>query len=434
MRRALLFFGLWLGASGAARAETLEDAVVAAYSNNPTLVDARLAVRGAREDGVQARAAYLPRVDFNFDYTTRQYEIDEQSIFGLSHREENLAGRAINLRAAADIYAGGRRRAQDAIADATLGGAQEGLRSAEQEVLLRTVSAYSDVLRDEESARIRAAFVDALGEDLHGAQRRLEVGDVTRTDVAQAQARLARAQAGVAVAQADLEGSRAVYEAVVGVAPGMLAPVDAPPGLGLTLEEALAAAERINPELQRARQDEGVARGRVGIERAALEPQVAIVGNYDFAEERSSPQDFTQGATLTARLAVPLFEGGYARSRMRQGEVNVQRAQQRTESRRRQVLASVVSTWHDLDAARRVVDAARVQLEADETALDGVRREQGIGLRSTLDVLNAQQELLDSRLALVRAERDAYVGVFQLLSAIGALQLESVGLERGAGR
>lgn len=432
--RALLCAGIALGVVAPASAETLEDAIIAAYANNPTLEEARLAVRAAHEDENQARAAYFPRVDFTGDYNMRHLEADEPSIFGLSHREVDLAGRTLSLRAVADLYSGGRRHAQDTIAEASVGGAREALRAAEQEVMLRTITAYANVLREEEALRIRQSYVEALEQDLHGAQRRLDVGDVTRTDVAQAQARLARAQAGEAVARSTLEGSRAVFEAIVGFAPGALAPTDAPPNVGVNLDEALASAERINPDLLQARQVEAGARGRVGVERSALEPQVGVISSYDFAEERSDPRDFSQGSTVTARISVPLFEGGYGRARIRQSQINVERAEQRTESQRRQIMADVVTRWHDLESSRRVVDAARIQLEADEAALEGVRREQGIGLRDTLDVLNAQQELLDSRLSFVQAERNAYVGVFELLQAMGALQLESVGLERDTGR
>jgi outer membrane protein len=434
MRGTVLALGIWAGGSALAWAESLEDAVAMAYANNPTLAEARLAVRAAREDSAQARAGYRPRVDFSAEYGVRRLEVEERGFFGPSAREEDLSGRTLSLRGVNDLYTGGRRRAQAEIASSSLSGAQEGLRGVEQDTLVRTITAYANVLREQEIVRIREEFSAALSEDLRGVRRRLDVGDVTRTDVSQSQARLARAQAGEAVARADLLSARAVYEAIVGAPPATLAPLPPPPGIVLSLEEALAAAERFHPEVQQARQDEATSRAQIDIERARLEPQLGVIGSVNFVEDQSVEGDLSQSAALSARLSVPLFEGGFAQSRIRQSRINAQRAERRTEIRRRQILAEVIATWHGLDAAKRVLEAARVQLAADESALDGVRREQGIGLRSTLDVLNAQQELLDSQLAVVRAERDSYVRVFELLSAIGVLNLEAVGFERDTGR
>jgi outer membrane protein len=435
MRLSCMFvLSVCVWAPASAYAQTLQDAAAAAYRNNPTMAEARLGVRAARENRVQARAGYLPQIDATAEYGVRRSETDEVNPLGGAnfHREEDLTPGSASLRAVGEIYTGGRRRAQSQQARASVNSAQEGLRLAEQRVLLATVTAYSDVLRDEEIVRIRRSYTEGLGEDLHGAQRRLDVGDVTRTDVAQAQARLARAEAGELVAQANLQGSRGNYEAVVGEAPGTLAPVPAPPAVPGALDEALQNAERANPRLLQARLDEESARAQVGIERSALRPDVAVIGALNHADNQSAIDDRSDSAQLTARLAVPLYEGGFNSSRVRQSRINVERAQQRTESLRREILSDVVSAWHDLAAARQVVDAARVQLQADEAALSGVRREQGLGLRSTLDVLNAQQELLDSRLSLARAERDAFVGAFELLTAIGALEVETFGLQREA--
>ena len=425
----LVSFSIGLASAVSARAETLEDAVAAAYRNNPTLAEARLSVRSASEQRLQARANYRPQVDFTADYVVRRLETESRGLFGLSATQQDLSGRNVVFRGVQRIYSGGRRRAQSDQARAELGSAQEGLRLAEQEVLLRTITAYAGVLRDQESVRIRGAFAEGLAQDLRGTQRRLDVGDVTRTDLSQSQARLARAQAGEVIARADLEGSRATYEAIVGETPTELAPLETPPLPPASLEEAVAEAEDANPRLLQSRQEIASARARAGIERSGLEPNIDVIGSVNYAEDLSQEGDLSQGAQVTARFSVPLYEGGFLESRVRQSRIDVQRAEQRTEALRRQVVANVVSTWHDLNAAVQGVSAARVQLEADEAALHGVRREQGVGLRSTLDVLNAQQELLDSQLSLVRAEHDAYLGVFQLLLAMGALDLSALGME-----
>lgn len=432
LRSALFAFGACLVAPATTHAETLEDAVASAFSNNPTLADARLGVSAAREDRRQARASYHPQVDFGMDVGNRTVETRQRSLFGISQTQEFLDTRSIAVRAVQRLYSGGRRRAEVNQAEAGISSAQEEVRQAEQDVLLRTITAYADMLRDQENLRIRGEYADALGEDLHGTQRRLDVGDVTRTDFAQSQARYARAMAGVAQARAQLEQSRATYEAVVGYAPGDLAPLDAPPAPPSSLEDATAEAEAINPDLLQAQHQVRAAREQVNIERSAMEPTVDILGTLNYGEELSQEGDLSQSAQVTARLSVPLYEGGFYQSRVRQSRIAVQRAQERLTSARRSVRANVMSSWYALDAAAEVVEAAHVQVEADESALEGVRREQGVGLRSTLDVLNAQQELLDSELGVVRSERDAYVAVFELLQSMGVLSIEALGLSRGA--
>lgn len=431
LRWALFAFGACVIAP-TARAETLEDALASAFSNNPTLVDARLGVRAAREDRRQAIAGYYPQVDFSIDFTDRLLETRQRSLFGISDVVDVLDNRNIALRAVQRLYSGGRRPAEVSQAEAGISGAQEGVRRAEQDVLLRTIRAYADVLRDQEDLRIREEFADSLAQDLHGTQRRLDVGDVTRTDLSQSQARYARALAGVAQSRAQLEQSRATYEAVVGNQPGELAPLSAPPAPPLSLQDASAEAEAVNPDLLQARYDARGARAQVAAERSSLEPTIDLLGTLNYGSEVSQAGDLSQSAQITARVSVPLFEGGFYQSRVRQGQVAVERADQRTESARRAVRANVASAWYALDAAAEVVEAAHAQLTADETAIEGVRREQGVGLRSTLDVLNAQQELLDSQLGVVRAERDGYVAVFELFSAMGVLSLETLGMAREA--
>jgi outer membrane protein len=419
LRSALLVFGACLAAPAPAHAENLEDAIASAFSNNPTLADARLGVRSAREDRRQASASYYPQVDVGVDFSGRILETRSNSLFGVSNNVDVLDGRSVALRAVQRLYSGGRRRAEVNQAEAGIGGAQESLRQAEQGVLLRTIRAYADVLRDQENLRIRAEYSDSLSEDLRGTQRRLEVGDVTRTDLAQSQARYARAVAGVSQARAQLEQSRAAYDAAVGHQPGDLAPLDAPPSAPFSVQDATAEAEAVNPELLQAKYDERAAQAQVNIERSSLAPTLDVIGSANYADDVAQEGDMSQSAEVRARLSVPLFEGGFYQSRVRQSRIAVLRAEERTESTRRAVRANVATAWHALDAAAEVVEAAHAQVDADETAVEGVRREQGVGLRSTLDVLNAQQELLDSELGVVNAERDAYVAVFELLQAMG---------------
>lgn len=410
-----------------AQAETLEEAMLAAHRNNPNLEEARLAVAAAREDRVQARAAYFPSLGVTGAYGVQDLEIEQDTLFGPSTTNTDLEPFNTSVRLTQQLYTGGRRGGQSRLARAGHEGAQHGLRAREQDVLLATVEAYLSVQRDAEVVRLREAHVDALNEQVRGTQRRLDVGEVSRTDLAQAQTRLAGAEARLARSQAALENSRARYALVVGREPDNLAPVPAP-----AVPESLDAAVRqaqTHPDVARARADERAAEARVAIERSAMRPQLSVVGSLDHYEDDSNfvgQRRETTGAI--AQVTWPLFEGGFARSRTRQGRLNLERAEVLTEAQRREVIAGVISAWNDFAASGRVVEAAQVQVEASEVALSGADRERGFGLRSTLDVLDAEEEYRNALISFADAEAEAQYAAYALLAATGALSLETLGL------
>ncbi|MDZ4692488.1 TolC family outer membrane protein [Terricaulis sp.] len=406
--------------ASAAYADTLEDALATAYRNNPNLEDARLAVRSARENSTQAYAGYLPSLGLTSTYGVRQGETETVGIFGPATSDYDLEPVTANVTLQQQLYTGGRRDGQVRVARAGIEGARHSLRSTEQDVLLAAVDAYVSVQRDERILRLRVEHVDALTRQLSGARRRLEVGEVSRTDVAQAQTRLAAARASLARAEADLASSRARYELVVGAPPAGLEPVE-PPQVPRTLDTAVGEAEARHPDILRAMAERRGAQAQIEVERSALRPQVSVVGRYSHETESSSPTDRNEGASAVAQLQVPLFEGGFARSRMRQGQINVGRAEARMEARRRQIVADVISSWNNLEAGRDIVAAAQEQVAAADQAVDGAERERGLGLRSTLDVLNAEEERRDARIALARAEAEATFASFALLASTGAL-------------
>ncbi|MGE0045598.1 MAG: TolC family outer membrane protein [Hyphomonadaceae bacterium] len=409
---------LILLAPGAAHAQTLAETLDAAYRNNPTLVAARLNARGADENITQARAAYLPQVDLNASAGFRRSDVDLPG--GLREREDTEP-QTIGVAATQPLYTGGFRGAQSDLARAQSLSARENLRSVEQQVLLAVIAAYEDVRRDVEVVRIRQNDADVLARQLQAANDRFEVGEITRTDVAQAEARFAGAQAGLSTAQADLEASRANFVRLVGEQPVNLAAPPPNPPLPQSLDEALATARENNPDLGIAEESVRAARSQVGIERSQLLPQVSIVAGLNRAVEQQGPDIESEAATVAAQFSMPLFEGGYGRSRIRQSRFNAGRAEAEAEAVRRLVEANVVAAWNDVQAATRIVASAREQARANAFALEGVETEQMVGLRTTLDVLNAQQEYLNSQLAVVQAERDQYVAAHALLSTIGAL-------------
>lgn len=421
----LAALSLW---PAAAHSDTLYDALASAYRNNPNLEDARLAVRVAREDSVQARAGYLPSLGVTGSYGARNVETETTSIFGPTTSENELEPATASVILQQRLYTGGRRQGEVSRARAGIEGAQYGLRSAEQQILLAAVDAYISVLRDQEIVRLRQEHVVGLTRQLAGARRRLDVGEVSRTDVSQAQTRLAGARAALARAEADLQTSRARYELIVGAPPEALEPVT-PPATPASLETAIGEAEVRHPDVLRALADRRAARAQVEIERSALRPQVSLIGRYDHTQESSVENDRSDGASAVAQFSVPLYEGGFSRARVRQGQLNVERAGARIEAQRRQAVADVVQAWNDLVAGRDIVAAAQEQVAAASQAVEGAERERGLGLRSTLDVLDAEEERRNAQVALARAQAEAEFAAYALLAATGALTVSTVGVK-----
>lgn len=408
-----------------ALAETIEDALIAAHANNPNLEEARLAVRSAREERTQAVANYLPSVGVSASTGIQSIESDTNGIFGPSTTQADLHPETASAQVTQQLFTGFRRSGQARLANANIQGAQEGLRAREQDVLLAAVDAYVGVLRDQEIVRLREEHVTALTRLLAGTRRRLDVGEVSRTDVAQAQTRLAGARANLARSRADLETSQARYIAIIGRAPDGLLPVTAPPQTPHSLDEAVRMADNQHPNLRRAESAERAARAQVTIERSALLPQVSLVGRADENNDFSTSESRRESTSAVAQFSMPLFEGGFASSRTRQSRINVDRAEARTEAQRREVIANVTGAWSNLSASREILTAANEQVEASAMAVDGAERERGYGLRSTLDVLDAEEEARNALIGRARANAEAVIASYALMAATGALTLET---------
>jgi outer membrane protein len=413
-------------APGAANADTLADALAAAYKTNPTLDGARQQARQADESFAQARASFLPQVGVTGSYGSQLRITETETIIGTQRSKNTFEPQNATITASQSLFEGGRRLAQIGQANAQIEGAQEGLRSTEQQVLLQAISVYVDVRRDEDVVRIRENNVTLLERQLQAAKGRFEVGEITRTDVAQAQARLSGANAGLAAARSDLAASRAEYMRIIGTPAGTLDPAPPVAGVPANLDDAISVALDLNPDLRRFKQNERAARQQVRIERADLLPQVSVFGRMARDIEASGPGIDSESQVAAAQVSIPLFEGGFARSRTRSARLGVLRAESQTEEVRRSVVSQTTSAWNDYAASQRVIDASKEQVRANELALEGVEQEQQVGLRTTLDVLDAQQELLDSQLAVIRAERDAYVAAHGLLLSIGKLDAKSL--------
>ncbi|MCA6330978.1 MAG: TolC family outer membrane protein, partial [Phenylobacterium sp.] len=303
---------------------------------------------------------------------------------------------------------------------------REGLRRVEAQVLGQVIQSYVDVRRDQEALRIRQTNVAVLQRQLDESRARFEVGEITRTDVAQSEARLAAAVALLNSAQATLATSRASYEAVVGQAPGTLAP-EPPIGalLPASVEQAWDLAESGSPVVRAAEYAEQASRARIAGARAEQMPTSALQGQLGYSGLASPlhTDAYSRALSGSAVVSVPIFSGGQTLSRIRAATERNTVDRLGVENARRTVRQTITQSWSTLQAARSNIEATDKQVRAARIAAEGVVQEQRVGLRTTIDVLNAEQELRAAELAQVSARRDEYVAAAGVLSQVGRLQV-----------
>jgi outer membrane protein len=313
-------------------------------------------------------------------------------------------------------------------AEATVRAGRETLRTVEISVLLEAVTAYMDVVRDQAIVRLRENNVTVLTRDLRATQDRFDVGEVTRTDVAQAQARRALAVSALDLARANLKTSRATYERVVGHPPSNLAeprPSRLVPG---TQQESVEISGRESPSVVAALYREQAARHAIDRIRGELLPSVQLEGNYARRFDETPGIDSSESTSVTGRVTVPFYTGGEVEARVRQAKHTHVGRLQEIEQARTEVQAQVVTAWAQLQAARAAVESDQVSVGANRTALTGVREEERVGQRTLLDVLNAEQELLNAEVNLVTDRRNLVVASYALLSTIGRLNAQELGV------
>jgi len=420
--------GLMAGFVSAAQGETLTDAIALAYQTNPTLQQQRATQRATDESVVQAKTAFRPTASISADITESRTDP-----YGGTRVEASGSGATLSI--SQPLYTGGRASANLTAAEADVLAAREGLRNTEQSVLINVIQAYVDVRRDEERLRISQENVAVLDRQLDESNARFEVGEITRTDVAQSQARRAAAQAALSSAQAQLSFSRASYAATVGQNPTDLA---AEPSLAAllppTVEQAFEAAENNNPQVAAARFNERAAAARLAAVRASRRPTVSARASlgYDASEVNGAGDqfaDYDRQLTGAVTASIPLFTGGLTSSQVRAAVERENAAHIAVEGAKRTALQSVSNAWSNLLASRSNLVSNEEQVRAARIAFEGVRQEQQVGLRTTLDVLNAQQELRSAELALVSARRDEYLASALVLQAMGALDIATLAPE-----
>src|SRR5262245_11854587 len=414
--------------AGDAEAETLKEALNAAYKFNPRLDAGRALQRATDEEVPRALSGYRPTIDGTADttwevQTTRPGGGQGQ---GKTTSEFNPRGYAVGL--TQPIFRGFRTKNAVSLAEATVRAGWEALRTTESSVLLEAVTAYLDVVRDQAILQLRENNVTVLTRDLKATEIRLKVGEVTKTDLAQAQARRAAAVAALDLARANLKTSRAVFERVIGHPPSHLVEPRPTNLVPKSLNESNEIALRESPDVVAALYREQASRFNIDLMRGELLPTVQLEANYARRFDPSPGIEETESSTVTGRLTVPFYSGGEVEARVRQAkQTHVQRLQE-IEQARTEVQALVVTAWSQLKAAEAAVESDQATVDANRIALAGVREEEKVGQRTLLDVLNAEQELLNSEVNLVTTKRNLVVASYNVLSTIGRLNSQELGV------
>ena len=422
-----------LAMGGIASAQSLEETLILAYNSNPTLQAERARLRATDEIRVQAQAGRLPQVAASASIGRQHVESENTFVFNgtaiTGGGESDATPKDYAITANQAIYQGGRISGAIDQANAAIMAGREQLRAVEQAVLVDAVTAFMDVRRDAAVVDIRRHNAEVLAQHLQAARDRFEVGEITRTDVAQAEARLSGAQAQLSAAQSQLAASRAAYERVTGQPPASLTEPPALPDLPDNLADAAETAYRNSPQLLGAQYGEEAARHAIRIARGALRPEVTLSAQASAARDSTYTGDSRDTAAIMGRVSVPIFTGGLNRSRVREAIAQEEEARHQVREARRRVTEGVTNAWSGYVTSLAVIESSRQAVRANEIALDGVEQEAYVGLRTTLDVLDAEQELLESRLTYVTAERDSYVAGYRLMQAMGLLSASALGLD-----
>jgi outer membrane protein len=419
-----------------ASAETLESALARAYGANPNLNAQRASVRATDENVPRAKSGYRPQIEATADvggsFTEFERDAGPNGFGGVTRNSTTVTRtlpRGAGVQINQSIFNGFRTDNSVRQAESAVLSARETLRNDEQNVLFDAASSYMNVLRDTAILNLQRNNVEVIEEQLRQTQDRFNVGEVTRTDVAQAEARLAGSRSQASLAEANLRTSIARFRQNVGVEPRQLSPgrpLDRL--LPRSLDAGLKVAFGEHPAIQAALHGVDAAELQVKITQGELAPQLGVSGSVARRFDNQSPGDQANSASVVARLSVPIYEGGEVYARTRQAKETVGQRRLEADSIRDQVRAAVISSWGQLEAARAQIAAAQSQVEAAETALNGVREEARVGQRTTLDVLNAQQELLNARVNLITAQRDRVVASYAVVQATGRLNSRNLGL------
>jgi len=415
-------------------ADELREALVMAYNTNPTLQAARAGQRATDETVPIARAAGLPSLSGTAAYS--EYLTSSGVSASATGPQRNLD---MGVSAGLPLYAGGAIKNSVRAAETRVNAGQNDLRGVESGVFSQVVASYMDVILAEAVVKLNQANVKQLEVNLQATRDRFEIGDLTRTDVAQSQSRLALARGQERTAEANLIGARERYIQVVGKAPDNLQAPPALPGLPAEVESAVQTGLDSNPDLLAARQRSKAAGFDVRVASASRLPKVSLFASGDRTDYLgtlggSLSGSYTQtgsSAVAGVRASVPLFQGGSPAAQRRQAQDRENAAMEQEIGTERAVIANVRAAYAQWQAASALISSTQAAVDAAQLSLEGVRAENTVGNRTILDILNAEQELLNAQVQLVTAKRNAYVAGFNLLAAMGKAEARDLGLDGG---
>lgn len=418
------------GMAGAARADTLREAFATAYQTNPTLQAARAQLRATDETVYIQEASGLPTSNLSSTYT----EYLKQSSASFISPERQVSA-SVDL--TVPLYTGGAVRNNVAAAETRVMAGRASLRGSESSLFSQVTAAYMDVIQNEAIVGLTRNNLNVLEVNLQATSDRFEIGDLTRTDVAQSASRRALAQSDVQTAEANLIRSRENYIQLVGTAPDNLQPPPPLPGLPASVDDAVATALEHNPDLQAAKERAAAAGYDVEVAGATRLPRVEGFANSGYQNYlgtlgsipgAGSARQSSSSAQAGVRVSVPIFNGGRVSASQRQAQQTELAAMENVIGAERQVIAQVRGAYASWQAAKAIIQSTQSAVAAAELSLEGVRAENTVGNRTILDILDAQQELLRAQVQLVTARRNEYVAGFTLLAAMGRAEARDLGL------
>ncbi len=413
----------------AAQAESLSAALTRAYLNNPQIAAERASLRAVDEGVAKAKSGWRPQVFAKGSLAVGHKKTTPMPGFG-----QNYDSESVSITLTQPVFNGFKTVEGVKRAKAAVRAGRQNLLAVEQKVLLDAAVAYLNVVRDRQILALRQRNIAVLREQLKATEARFKVGEITRTDVSQSRAAVAKARADAAQARAQLAASEAAYAQAVGHKPGKLYFPRHCPKHPRSLRAALGRAGRLNPSILAASYNAQAARHGVKVAFGDLLPSVSL--QAQLSASRNKAEGFAASKTRDARImgsiSIPLYQGGLVYSSVREARHKANAARLGVLVARRAVRRQVVAAWNNLVAARQVIAATRARVKAARLALDGVRQEYKVGSRTTLDVLNSRQELLDARVASVSARAAEMTAAYSLLAAIGDLTAYRLRLKAAA--
>lgn len=409
-----------------ASAQAIEDALAKAYLNNPTLLSTRAGLRSTDESVPQALSDWRPTVEVTGSIGAT---VVDSSTSTETDRRQSRRPKDLGVSLTQPLFRGGRTLAATSGAENDIRAARARLLETEQNILLQAATAYLNVYRDQAVLRLNQNNEEVLQRQLEATRDRFEVGEITRTDVHQAEARLARSKADRIQSSGDLETSRANYLNIVGEpAPVTLTLPERVSDLPDSAEDAVRIAVVNNPGVIAAEFDRRASMDNVDEVWGELLPEVDVTASSTRELQTSSENSLRTTHEVTLNLTIPIYQQGSVYSRLRQARQDAAESTLLIDTERRDAAEAGTQAYESHVTARAQVDAFQTQIEASIVALEGVQREAAVGSRTVLDILDAEQELLDSRVSHVRSERDELVAAYELMSALGRLTAKDLGL------